>query len=61
MERLGMGALLAVTAGSRQPPKLIVLKYSGAAKSKKPLVLVGKGITFDTAASRSSRARKWTR
>jgi len=48
MEKLGMGALLAVTAGSRQPPKLIVLKYSGAAKSKKPLVLVGKGITFDT-------------
>ena len=48
MEKLGMGALLAVTAGSRQPPKLIVLRYAGAAKSKKPLVLVGKGITFDT-------------
>ena len=48
MERLGMGALLAVTGGSRQPPKLIVLRYAGAAKSKKPLVLVGKGITFDT-------------
>jgi leucyl aminopeptidase len=48
MEKLGMGALLAVTAGSKQPPKLIVLKYSGGAKSKKPLVLVGKGITFDT-------------
>jgi len=48
MERLGMGALLAVSAGSRQPPKLIVLRYAGAAKAKKPLVLVGKGITFDT-------------
>ncbi|HEY6967233.1 MAG TPA: leucyl aminopeptidase, partial [Burkholderiales bacterium] len=48
MEKLGMGALLAVTAGSRQPPKLIVLRYSGAAKSRKPLALVGKGITFDT-------------
>ena len=48
MERLGMGALLAVTNGSRQPPKLIVLRYAGAAKSRKPLVLVGKGITFDT-------------
>jgi leucyl aminopeptidase len=48
MEKLGMGALLAVTAGSRQPPKLIVLRYNGAAKSKKPLALVGKGITFDT-------------
>jgi len=48
MEKLGMGALLAVTRGSRQPPKLIVLRYHGAAKKKKPLVLVGKGITFDT-------------
>ena len=48
MEKLGMGALLAVTRGSHQPPKLIVLRYSGAAKKKKPLVLVGKGITFDT-------------
>ena len=48
MERLGMGALLAVTNGSRQPPKLIVLRYAGAAKSRKPLVLIGKGITFDT-------------
>jgi leucyl aminopeptidase len=48
MERLGMGALLAVSRGSAQPPKFIVLRYAGAAKSKKPLVLVGKGITFDT-------------
>jgi len=48
MEKLGMGALLAVTRGSRQPPKLIVLHYRGAAKKKKPLVLVGKCITFDT-------------
>ena len=48
MEKLGMGALLAVTRGSHQPPKLIVMRYAGAAKAKKPLVLVGKGITFDT-------------
>jgi len=48
MEKLGMGALLSVTKGSHQPPKLIVLRYSGAAKAKKPVVLVGKGITFDT-------------
>ena len=48
MQKLGMGALLAVTSGSHQPPKLIVLRYSGAAKSRKPVVLVGKGITFDT-------------
>jgi len=52
MQKLGMGALLAVTAGSHQPPKLIVLRYNGAAKSAKPraplIALVGKGITFDT-------------
>jgi leucyl aminopeptidase len=48
MEKLGMGAFLAVTKASHEPPKLIVLRYAGAAKSKKPLVLVGKGITFDT-------------
>jgi leucyl aminopeptidase len=48
MERLGMGALVSVTKGSHQPPKLIVLHYHGAAKSKKPVVLVGKGVTFDT-------------
>jgi leucyl aminopeptidase len=48
MEKLGMGALLSVTRGSRQPPKLIVLKYAGGAKKARPLVLVGKGITFDT-------------
>src|SRR5512135_2958705 len=48
MEKLGMGALLAVTRGSHQPPKLIVLRYHGAARTNKPVVLVGKGITFDT-------------
>ena len=48
MERLGMGALLAVARGSHQPPKLIVLRYAGTGKNAKPLVLVGKGITFDT-------------
>jgi len=48
MERLGMGSLLSVARGSRQPPKLIVVRYDGAAKREKPVVLVGKGITFDT-------------
>ncbi len=48
LEKLGMGSFLAVTRASHEPPKLIVLRYSGTAKSKKPLVLVGKGITFDT-------------
>ena len=52
MEKLGMHALLSVAKGSRQAPKFIVLHYRGAKKSKnkdaKPLVLVGKGITFDS-------------
>ncbi len=48
VEQLGMGCLLAVAQGSAQPLKFIVLHYRGAAKSKPPLVLVGKGITFDT-------------
>jgi leucyl aminopeptidase len=48
MEKLGMGAFLSVARASQQPPKLIVLRYSGGAKGKKPLALVGKGITFDT-------------
>jgi leucyl aminopeptidase len=48
MEKLGMGSLLSVARGSRQPPKLIVLHYHGATKKQKPVVLVGKGITFDT-------------
>ncbi len=47
MEKLGMGALLSVAKGSRQPPKLIVLEYHGAAKTQKPIALVGKGLTFD--------------
>ncbi len=48
MEKLGMGSLLSVARGSHQPAKLIVLHYTGAAKKQKPVVLVGKGITFDT-------------
>ncbi|TSA17154.1 MAG: leucyl aminopeptidase [Betaproteobacteria bacterium] len=48
MEKLGMGSLLSVAQGSRQPPKLIVLHYAGGQKKAKPLVLVGKGITFDS-------------
>ena len=48
MEKLGMQALLAVAKGSHQPPKLIVLNYKGARASEKRIVLVGKGVTFDT-------------
>ncbi|HEC18421.1 MAG TPA: leucyl aminopeptidase [Gammaproteobacteria bacterium] len=48
MEKLGMGALLSVTAGSEEPPKFIILEYKGGKSKDKPVVLVGKGITFDT-------------
>jgi len=48
MELLGMGSLLAVARGSANPPRLIALRYSGAAAEAKPYALVGKGITFDT-------------
>ena len=48
MEKLGMGSLLAVARGSKQPPKLITLEYHGGDKKQKPVVLVGKGITFDS-------------
>ena len=45
--KLGMGAFMAVAQGSDQPLRFVVLKYNGAAKTKAPTVLVGKGITFD--------------
>lgn len=48
MKKLGMGALLGVAAGSVQPPAFIVLEWTGGAKTKKPIVFVGKGITFDS-------------
>lgn len=47
MERLGMGSLLGVAQGSNEPPKFIILEYNGN-KKEKPVVLVGKAITFDT-------------
>jgi leucyl aminopeptidase len=48
METLGMHSLLSVANGAHQPPKLIVLSYRGTKAGEKPLVLVGKGVTFDT-------------
>lgn len=48
MQKLGMGSFLGVAQGSRQPPKLIVLQHKKGKKNQKPVVLVGKGITFDT-------------
>jgi len=48
MKKLGMNVLLSVAAGGPEPPKLITLEYNGGKKNSKPVVLIGKGITFDT-------------
>lgn len=48
MRKEGMGALLAVAQGSEQPAFLVTLEYHGAEKNQKPVVLVGKGVTFDS-------------
>jgi leucyl aminopeptidase len=48
VEKLGMGSFLAVAQGSDEPLKFIVAKYEGAPKTQAPVVLVGKGLTFDS-------------
>jgi len=48
MQELGMGALLGVAQGSRQPPKFVVLNYRGGNSSEIDVALIGKGITFDS-------------
>ena len=48
IEKLNMGSFLGVTRGSEEPPRFIVLQHLQGKKSQKPVVLVGKGITFDT-------------
>ena len=48
IEALKMGSFLSVTKGSEEPPKFIVLKHMGGKQKDTPVVLVGKGITFDT-------------
>ncbi len=48
MEKLNMGALLSVTRGSQEPGKLITLSYTGSNNNQQPIVLVGKGVTFDS-------------
>ena len=48
MKKLGMNTLLSVASGSEEPPKLITLEYMNGKESRKPIVLVGKGVTFDT-------------
>jgi leucyl aminopeptidase len=48
IRREKMGCLLAVSQGSAQPPRFIVMEYQGSKKQQPPVVLVGKGVTFDT-------------
>ncbi|MDP9493510.1 MAG: leucyl aminopeptidase [Thermoproteota archaeon] len=48
MESYGFGGILAVGRGSSSSPKLIVIEYSGSTKNDKPIVVVGKAVTFDT-------------
>lgn len=46
--KLGMGSFMAVAKGSEEPLRFVVLRYDGAPKNQAPVVLVGKGITFDS-------------
>jgi leucyl aminopeptidase len=48
MESIGLNGIVSVGKGSKNPPKLIVLKHSGGSNSQKPYLLVGKAVTFDT-------------
>jgi leucyl aminopeptidase len=48
LRRLKMGSFLSVTAGTDEPARMIVLRYQGAAARQAPVVLVGKGVTFDS-------------
>jgi len=48
MKKLGMGGMLGVSRGSRQPPKFMVMNYKGGTAKEPDIALVGKGITFDS-------------
>jgi len=48
LEALGMGSFLSVAKGSDTPPQFIIMRHLGGKPSEAPIVLVGKGITFDT-------------
>ena len=48
MEKLGMGAILAVGQGSARKPRMVIMRYNGGKKSDQPVSFVGKGVTFDT-------------
>lgn len=48
LKKLGMNAMLSVTAGTEEPAKLIIMEYKGGKASERPVALVGKGVTFDS-------------
>ncbi|WP_298671349.1 leucyl aminopeptidase [uncultured Sphingomonas sp.] len=48
MKKLGMGALLGVSQGSRRAPRLLAMRWNGAGSGDPALALIGKGVTFDT-------------
>lgn len=48
MKKIGMGAILGVAKGSSEEPQFIIIEYKGGKAAEKPIVLVGKGVTFDT-------------
>ncbi|MCA9364550.1 MAG: leucyl aminopeptidase family protein [Candidatus Moranbacteria bacterium] len=48
ISQLKMGGVLGVSKGSVEPPRFLILEYSGGKKTDAPIVLVGKGVTFDT-------------
>ncbi|MFQ6103467.1 MAG: leucyl aminopeptidase [Candidatus Glassbacteria bacterium] len=48
MRKLGMGGILAVAAGSGEPPKLLVIEHKGRGKKARTVIVVGKGVTFDS-------------
>jgi leucyl aminopeptidase len=48
LKRMKMGSFLSVTAGTDEPAKLVVLRHDGGRKNEAPIVLVGKGVTFDS-------------
>jgi len=48
LEKLGMGGILEVARGSDREPRMLIMKYNGAADSEQPYVIVGKGVTFDS-------------
>ena len=64
MEALGMGALLGVGQGSVRPPRLLAIRWNGGGEGRKPVVFIGKGITFDTGGisikpAQGMEAMKW--